>query len=98
MYMAFNFSFNDLFDMWKTGKFKSMKIQKSNPTPIQEGLKTAAAWLTFGLVFDFVCRKFVVFKNSPVKISLVINSALAVLAGGYTAVRNSLKTSSPKSW
>ena len=72
------------------------KRQIQQPSPIKEGLKTAGVWLGFGLGFDFVCRKFVVFKNSPVKNSLFINSALAVLAGGYTVIKSLVKIKSEK--
>lgn len=68
------------------------KKQIQQPSPIKEGLKTTGVWLGFGLGFDFVCRKCVVFKNSPVKNSLFVNSTLAVLAGGFTTIRNFIKT------
>lgn len=73
---------------------KNNKTQIQKPSPIQEGFKTAGVWLGFGLGFDFVCRKFVVFKNSPIKNSLFVNSTLAVLAGGFTALKNSVKVKS----
>ena len=72
------------------------KKQIQQPSPIKEGLKTAGVWLGFGLGFDFVCRKCVVFKNSPVKNSLFVNSTLAVLAGGFTTIKSLVKIKSSK--
>ena len=70
---------------------KSQITQQNTTTPIKEGIKTAGVWLGFGLGFDYVCRKFVVFKNSPIKNSLLVNSILAVLAGGFTAIKAGFK-------
>ncbi len=58
-----------------------------HPSPFKEGLKTAGVWLGFGVALDMVCRKCVVFKNSPTKNSLFVNSLLALIAGSYTAIK-----------
>lgn len=67
------------------------KKRIQQPSPIKDGLKTAGVWLGFGLGFDFVTRKCVVFKNSPIKNSLFVNSTLAILAGGFTTIKNLIK-------
>lgn len=72
------------------------KKQIKQSSPIQEGLKTTGVWLGFGLGFDFVTRKCVVFKNSPTKNSLFINSTLAILAGGYVAIKSLVEIKSQK--
>ena len=68
------------------------KTQQTQPihhtqSPVKEGLKTAGVWLGFGVALDFVCRKCVVFKNSPTKNSLFVNSVLAIIAGAYTTIK-----------
>lgn len=75
---------------------KKQKHQQPNTSPIQEGIKTAGVWLGFGLGFDYICRKCVVFKNSPVKNSLFLNSLLAILAGGVTTIKSLVKIKSQK--
>lgn len=54
--------------------------------PIQNGMKTAAAWFGFGVGLDYAGRKFTVFK-SPLKNSLFINLIIAAVAGVYTYVK-----------
>ncbi len=68
------------------GAASKSKQNLSNPV-LKESLKTAGIWLGFGLGFDYFCRKCVVFKNSPVKNSLCITSALAIIAGGFTLIK-----------
>lgn len=75
---------------------KNNNKKKHQPSPIKEGGKTAAIWLGFGLGFDYVSRKCVVFKNSPIKNSLFINGTLAVLAGGVTTIKSLVRVKSQK--
>ncbi|MDE6138051.1 MAG: hypothetical protein K2F57_01110 [Candidatus Gastranaerophilales bacterium] len=77
-YTTGNISFNNKNTLPKQDKY-------TNPT--KEAIKTTGVWLGFGLGFDFVCRKFIVFKNSPTKNSLLINSIVALAAGSYTLMK-----------
>lgn len=68
--------------------FKNKPLKEQNTDLVfKKSLQTAGIWLGFGLGFDYFCRKCVVFKNSPVKNSLFINSSLALLAGGYELIK-----------
>ncbi len=53
---------------------------------IHSGMKTAAAWFTFGVGLDYAGRKFTVFK-SPLKNSLFINLIIATVAGIYACIK-----------
>lgn len=74
--------------------FKNNPKNKQTSPILKESLKTAGVWFGFGLGFDYFCRKCVVFKNSPVKNSLFINSTLALLAGGFTLIKGLIKSKS----
>ncbi|MDY6309915.1 MAG: hypothetical protein SPL72_01415 [Cyanobacteriota bacterium] len=62
--------------------------------PAADSLKTAGLWLGFGLGFDFLTRKCVIYKNSPTKNSLAVNGILALVAGAVTYFKESFKKSS----
>ncbi len=70
---------------FKSTSNRQQPIHRSSP--VKEGLKTAGIWLSFGVALDFVCRKCVVFKNSPTKNSLLVNSVLALIAGSCAALK-----------
>ena len=62
--------------------------------PAADSLKTAGLWLGFGLGFDFLARKCVIYKNSHSKNSLAVNGILALVAGAVTYFKESFKKSS----
>lgn len=54
--------------------------RSNNPSPVHEGLSTAAAWISFGIVLDFISRKITFFK-SPTKNSIAMNCTIGTCAG-----------------
>lgn len=73
---------------YKNNTTNSNLRNKNINSPIHESLKTAGVWLGFGLGFDVFTRKCVVFKNSPIKNSLFINTTLALIASTYTYIKS----------
>ncbi|GEM_PF-1598050 len=74
----------------KTVPVKPAQPSQAKPvSPATDSLKTAGIWLGFGLGFDYITKKCVIFKKSPVKNSLAVNGILAVLAGGVTFIKDS---------
>lgn len=64
-------------------KYKKHEVQNS---PLQEGVKTAAAWFGFGVILDIISRKCRFFK-SPTKNSIAVNSILGLGAGIVTTFK-----------
>lgn len=64
------------------------QLKNNQPTPLKDGIKTAEIWLAIGLGLDCVSKKCVIFKNSPVKNSIAINSAVAFCAGAVTTAKD----------
>lgn len=70
----------------KINYYKTQKYAYKQPSPIEDGAKTAFAWFGFGVVLDAISRKFRFFK-SPFKNSLFMNSVIGLGAGFATGFK-----------
>ncbi len=84
---------SELNDIKKELENNGVKIPKF--TPVQNGLINAGFWFGFGFLVDRLLGK--MFKNlkTPMKLSLLINGMIGLIAGGLTFIKASKENMVP---
>lgn len=73
-------------DLKKELETAGIKIPET--TPLQDGMINAVCWFSFGFLLDRLLGKLVKSLKTPLKLSLLINGGIGLIAGGLAYIKS----------